>query len=161
MLLLNKCVQGVELLFPETAMLVQPFGGGLEQPSRQSAIGDTAFLHAPDQPGVLEDPEMLRNRRRRDVERFPEIAHRTFPCREPFDHRAARWIGERGKYQVERMILIHRWEMVSYADSARAGHHVSLETHGGCHHFVVLPARDAQVLQRRDDMLLERHPVGL
>ena len=161
MLLLNKCLQGVELLFPETAMLVQPLGGGLEQPSRKPAIGDTAFFHTRDQPGVLEHSKMLRNRGRGDVERFPEIAHGTLTSREPFDHRAPRWIGERGKYQVERLILIHRSEMVSYADSARACHHVSLEAHGRCHHFVVLPARYAQVLQRCDDMVLEHHPVGL
>jgi hypothetical protein len=161
MLLLNKCVQGVKLLFPEAAMPVQPLGGRLEQPPRKPAIGDTTFFHAHDQPGVLEDPQMLRNRGRRDVERFPENAHRTLASRESFDHRAPRWIGERGKYQVERLILIHRREMVSYADSVRVGHHVSLEAHGRCHHFVVLSAGYTQVFQCRHDVLFERHPVGL
>ena len=161
MLLLNKCLESVELLFPEAAMPVQPVGGSLEQPSSQSAIGDPALLHAHDQPGGLEDPEMLRNRGRRDVERFSEIAHRALACGEPFDHRAPRWIGERGEYQVERLIGIHRGDMVSHADRARAGHHVSFQTDGCCHHFLVLPAGYAQVLQRRDDMLLERDPVGL
>jgi hypothetical protein len=73
-LLLNKCLQCVELLFPETAMLVQPLSGGLEQPSRKPAISDTAFFHAYDQSSVLEDAQMFGNRGRGDVERLPEIA---------------------------------------------------------------------------------------
>jgi hypothetical protein len=107
LLLLNKCVQRVELLFPETAVLVEPLGGGLEQPSRKPAIRDTPFLHPDDEAGVLEDPKMFRNGGCGDIERFPEIADRTRPGRESFDHRAARWIGEGGKHQVKRLILIH------------------------------------------------------
>jgi hypothetical protein len=74
MLLLNECLQCVELLFPETAMLVQPPSGGLEQPSGQPAIGDTAFFHTHDQSSVLEDAQMFGNRGCGDVERLPEIA---------------------------------------------------------------------------------------
>jgi len=59
MLLLNKCMQGVELLFPEAATFVQPLGGGLELPPREPAIGETAFFDALDQAGVFEDPEMF------------------------------------------------------------------------------------------------------
>jgi len=59
MLLLNKCVQGVELLLPKAAMSVQPLGGGLELPRREPAIGETAFPDALDQTSVLEDPEMF------------------------------------------------------------------------------------------------------
>ena len=161
MLLLNKCLQAVELLFPEGTVRVQPLRGGLEQPSGQPAIGDTAFLHAHDEPSGFEHPQMFGNRGRGNVEWFPEIADRTLPCREPFDHRAPRWVGKCGKYQIERLVLAHRLDMISYADCVRAGHHVFFEAHGRGHHLVVLSTGHAHVLQRRDDMLLEDHPVGL
>jgi hypothetical protein len=74
MLLLNKRLQCVELLFPETTMFVQPPSGGLEQPSRKPAIGNTAFFDAHDQSSVLEDPQVFGNRGCGDVERLPEIA---------------------------------------------------------------------------------------
>jgi hypothetical protein len=161
MLLLKKCVQAIELLFPETAVFVQPLRGGLEYASSQPAIRDAALLHAFDQAGVLEHSQMLGDGGRRDVERLSEIADRALARREPFDHCAPRWIGKCSEYQIERLVLTHRLDIVSYADSVGAGYHVAFDAHGRGHHFVVLSTGYAQVLQRRYDVQLKDMPVVL
>ena len=77
MLLLNERVQRVELLRPERSLRVQPPSRGAERRLRQPAVRDAPFLHAHDEAGLLEHFQVLRDRRRRHIERFAEIAHRT------------------------------------------------------------------------------------
>lgn len=161
MLLLNERLQGVELLFPEAAMLLQPPCRRSQHPSRQATVRHASFLHAYDQPGGLQHAEVFRDGWSGDVERLAEVAYRTFAPGQALDHCAPSRVGERGEQQIERLVGSHSADMISYADDASGCDHVALEAHGRRHDFVVLAARYAKILQRVGHMMFEEHPLSL
>src|SRR5947207_7841478 len=127
MLLLNERAQGVELLFPEAAVFIEPPLRRDERISAETAVGDASFLGTLDQSGVFEYAQVSRNRRCGHIERLAEIADRALAAGEPFDHRSPRRVGKRGKHRIEMLVPRHRGTMISHADDRRPGDNVAFE----------------------------------
>jgi hypothetical protein len=66
-------VESVEGLLPERAVLRDPVGGGGERTGIESAMMDPSLLALLDEPGLLQNFQVLRNGGQRHVEWFGEV----------------------------------------------------------------------------------------
>jgi hypothetical protein len=94
-------VQSVEALLPEHAVLRDPVGGRAERSGVEAAVVDTPLAAPLEEPGVLEHPEVLRDRRQGDIERLREVGDAGFSEREAREDGAARRIRERRERAIE------------------------------------------------------------
>jgi len=102
-------LERVEPFFPEPAVALEPVGCLLERPRRQRAFHYAAFLPSRQEPGALENSQVLHEARQRHRRAARELADRRASRREALDDRAARRIGERREDGVEpgRQIVNH------------------------------------------------------
>ena len=96
----------VQLAGPELLVVRDPLRRTLQPLGPQRALHDAALLRALDQPGLLEDAQVLHESGQRHVVRGGELADRPAVVRELGDHRAARPVGERGEEGVEVVVRI-------------------------------------------------------
>ena len=82
-------------------MAVEPLERALERAALQTATHDAADLVARDEPGILQDAQMLDKTRQRHPERLGQLADRMLAVAELRQHGAPRRIGERAEYGVE------------------------------------------------------------
>jgi hypothetical protein len=95
--------QGIELRFPELAVVLDPRGRIFHRLRAQAATMHPAIFLALDQTGALQHPQMLRHCWERHLVGRGEVAHRRFTllC-ETSQNSAARRIRKRGKRRIER-----------------------------------------------------------
>ena len=97
----------IEALGPEPLVAVEPFVGFVHRLGAQPARHDAAALFPGDQPRILEDVEVLHDRRQRHGERLGEIADTDgVAVAQARQQRPPRRIGEGGERAVERGGLI-------------------------------------------------------
>ena len=82
-------------------MAVQPLERAPEGAALQTAAHHAADLVAGDEPGVLQDAQMLDEAGERHAEWLGQLADRLLAAAEPGQHRAPRGIGERAEHGVE------------------------------------------------------------
>jgi hypothetical protein len=95
---------GLEVVEPALPLLAersQPGVDVLQRADDQFAGAPLCVLAVPDEPGLLEDPQVLRDRRLAQPERSAELGHRRRPVGEPREDGAARGICERGEGPIE------------------------------------------------------------
>jgi len=102
-------LERVEPFLPEPAVALEPVGCLLERPRRERALDDPAFLPPREEPGALENSQVLHEPRQRHRRAARELADRRASRREALDDRAARRVGERREDGVEsgRRIVNH------------------------------------------------------
>src|SRR6266516_2968804 len=99
--LLQVPVQPVVALFPEPAIPLDPLRDIPERTSLEPG-GPPLPLPAPgDQPGPLEDLQVLGDRRQAHLERRRQLGHRGLPSREPREDRPPRGIRQRRERPVQ------------------------------------------------------------
>src|SRR5262249_3446244 len=99
---LEKLLQGVQPPIPELLVALDPRRRTLHRSRHEPAVVDPPVLLAGEQPGMLEDAQVLRDRGERDVERRRELAYRRRgPLREVRNDGAARRVGQRAEGGVE------------------------------------------------------------
>jgi hypothetical protein len=106
LLVVKKSSERVEPLLPEFAVAPQPLGCVLHRSGRERAAYDPTLLLPRDQPGVLEDAEVLHESRQGHRKRAGELGDRAAAAGEQAHHLPARGIGERGENGVEGFVLI-------------------------------------------------------
>jgi hypothetical protein len=111
--LVQKSGERVEPLLPELAVAGEPLRGLHHGFCRKRAAHDPARLFAPDQPGALENAQVLHEAGERHREGLRQVAHRTAAAGKEFHHLAARRIRERPEHGIERTFLILN-HMVQY-----------------------------------------------
>lgn len=94
---LDEFNEPIEIAFPMAAIGIQPVMGVAQGTGAQ--VADTpARADLPfNQPGVCKHAKVLRNRRRRHVERAPQFAHRSPAFRQTCQDGAAGRVGQGGK----------------------------------------------------------------
>jgi len=100
-------VEAVEALFPERAVLRDPVGGRRQRLRIEATVVDATLAALLDEPGVLEDFQVLRYGGQRHVERRREIRDARFPERESREDGAARRVREGGKRPIERAGIVN------------------------------------------------------
>ena len=114
--------KAVEPRVPERFVAVEPLARLAQRAPLQPAADHAAFLLPHDQPGVLEDVQVLQEAGQRHRERSREIADRLLAAFQSRQHGAPRRIGQRAEHGVEpmrpagRIILNH---MVNYSRMRR------------------------------------------
>ena len=93
--------QGIELRFPEFAILRDPAGGLLHGLGVEAEAVDAAVNFATEQAGGFEDAEVLGNGGKRHAERFGEIGDVGFTEGETGKDGAAGRVGKGGEGGVE------------------------------------------------------------
>jgi hypothetical protein len=93
--------QGVELRFPEGAVVVDPGGGGFHGLGVQTAAVDAAIDFAAEEAGGFEDAEMFGDGGEGHIEGLCEGLDGGFAVRETGEDGAAGGIGESGEGGVE------------------------------------------------------------
>jgi hypothetical protein len=106
LLVVEKPGKRIETLLPELAGVIEPVRRLLHRLRGESAAHHPALLLAPDEPGVLEDQQVLREARERHGKGTRELADRTAAGREQLHDPPAGRVGERGEDRVERLIRI-------------------------------------------------------
>jgi hypothetical protein len=94
--------QGIELVFPEGAVPLNPGGGILHGLGSQAAAVEAAVDFAAEQAGGLQHAEVLGDSRERDVEGRGELGDGGSALGEARENGAARGIGESAEGGVER-----------------------------------------------------------
>ena len=82
-------------------MAFQPHNGTLQGTALKLTAHHAAGFFPLDEPGVLQDAQVLDEPGQRHAERLGELANRTLSAAEPRKHRAPRGIGERAEDCVE------------------------------------------------------------
>lgn len=93
--------QGVELVFPEHAVLRDPASGILHGLGREAAAVNAAVDFAFEESGGLQDAQVFRNGREGDVERRGQFGDGGLAEGQARKNGAARRIGKRAKGGVE------------------------------------------------------------
>jgi hypothetical protein len=78
-----------------------PSGGVRERRGHEPAAADAPGALAHEEPRLLEDAEVLRDRGEREVERLRQLGHVRGTDRQAGQHRSPRGIGKRVKGRVE------------------------------------------------------------
>src|SRR6185437_15475840 len=86
---------------PEHAIVLDPLGGGAHGTGVELAAVHPTVARAANEPGVLEDAQVLRDCRTRDLEWCREVANGCLARGEPRENRAARGIGECGEGSIQ------------------------------------------------------------
>ena len=96
----------VGLAFRGGALLAEPQVQDVEGARSQAhGANATVFLRR-DQSRVLEDAQVLHERRQRHRERCREFGHDGWGLRQPFHDGAARWIRESAEHGVELVVIL-------------------------------------------------------
>ena len=100
----------VEALFPKLPVLLNPLRGLTDRPGVDPATVDASGLAARHEPGLLEHAQVPRDRRERHAVRLGQLAGRSLPLRQAFQHAAPNRVGQRGEDGVQRVdsIFNHR-----------------------------------------------------
>src|SRR5665213_252292 len=97
-------VEAVEALLPEPAVVVEPVEGALQLPGFQPRRTPLRIAAAGDEAGLLQNFEVLRNRRLADLEGFGKLFDRGLAGSEAGQDRAPGGVGESGKGGAEGVI---------------------------------------------------------
>jgi hypothetical protein len=97
----KKTGKGIELLFPELPVTLDPFGGILHGFGDETAVVDSSILAAHDKPGLLQHPQVLRYGRERHVERGSQVANGGFTLRQARQDTASGSVGKRAEGGIE------------------------------------------------------------
>jgi len=101
--------EGVELRLPEPTVALDPLVRGLERGGDEAEVVNAAGLSAGQEPGALEDVEMLRDGRERHSERLGDLGDRGVrSLRDAPEDGAAGRVREGCEGRVERGIAIDR-----------------------------------------------------
>jgi hypothetical protein len=100
--LFDESAEAIELRIPEHFVMPQPGkrAGGRALPQR--ATHHPPRLASRDEPGLLEDAEMLDEPGQRHPVRRRQLAHRAFAVAQVRKDGTARGIGERAEHGIER-----------------------------------------------------------
>src|SRR5260370_20855516 len=82
-------IEAIEAVLPEPAVVIDPAGDLLERRGIEAARTPLCIAAACDQAGLLEDFQVLRDRRHADVERVGELRDPVVTRREPGGRRPA------------------------------------------------------------------------
>src|ERR1700722_20299489 len=95
--LIYNCIQFVEALFPEAAIVKRPVADFFYRlwPKRAHTLSSTLRLDHNPRPHQVGN--MFRNHLLRKCKRFRQSMHRGWPMGESFDHRSPGWIRQSGK----------------------------------------------------------------
>ena len=100
--ILQVARQGIELGFPELAIVLDPCGCIFHRPWEQAATMHSAVFVSRDEAGVFEHAQVLRYRGERHLVWRGEVADRSFALAcEAGEDAAARGIGEGGEGGIE------------------------------------------------------------
>ncbi len=94
--------QGIELVFPETAVLLNPGGGLLHRRGGEAATMHAAVNLTREKAGGLEDAQMLRDSGEGDVEGLSQLGDGGFPEGQARKDSAAGGVGEGGEGGIQR-----------------------------------------------------------
>jgi hypothetical protein len=94
--------QGVELVLPEDAIVLDPAGGVFHGLGSEAAAVDAAVDFAAQQAGALQDAQMLGHGRERDVEGRGELGDCSFAEGQAGEDGSAGGIGEGAEGGVEQ-----------------------------------------------------------
>src|SRR5262249_15145794 len=97
----NDVVERVEPRFEELALRLDPLGLGFQPGLSQSASPHASHLLCADEPGLLQDADVLLHTGQRHLELFGEARDRRFRQSELLDHAAAGSVGKRRERQIE------------------------------------------------------------
>jgi hypothetical protein len=97
----QKFRQGVELFFPESAVVLDPTGGFLHGLRREPAAMDAAIDFAAQQSGGFQHAKVLGDCRKRHIEWLGEFADRGFALRQAGEDGAAGVVGESAEDGIE------------------------------------------------------------
>jgi len=106
LLVIEKSGERVEPLVPELVVVVEPHGRFLHRAGRQRAIDHPALLLAPDEPGFLENSQVLHESGQGHRKWLRKLGDGPAAEGEQFDDLAARRVGERREDGVERLLRI-------------------------------------------------------
>ena len=98
--------EGVELLLPKLAAVLDPFDGFGHRARSQTATMNPPFPVSVEQSRALEHAQVARDRRRRDLERGRQVSDGCLAMSEALEDAAANGVGKRGEDGVERAGLI-------------------------------------------------------
>jgi hypothetical protein len=93
--------QGVELVFPEGAIVINPAGCVFHGLGRKTAAVGAAIDFAAQQAGGFQHSQVFGDRRKRDVEWFGKFADGGLPLREAGEDSAAGGIREGAEHAIE------------------------------------------------------------
>jgi len=100
--LLEVAAERLEPFLPEHAVVGDPVRGGPHRLRLEAAVVDATLLAARQQPGALEDAQVLRDGRQRDRERARQLRHGDVGrLGQPRQDRATRRIGEGAERGVQ------------------------------------------------------------
>ena len=102
--MVEKPGKRVEPLLPELARVIEPIGRPLHRLGRQGAAHHPARFLTLDEPGVLEDLQVLRETGQGHREGARELGDWTAAGGEQPHHLPARRVGERGEDRVEGLV---------------------------------------------------------
>src|SRR5262249_36411118 len=97
----NDVVQRVEPRLEELAMRLDPLGLGFQAGLSQSACPHASHLLCGDEPGLLQDADVLLHARQRHLELLGEARDRRFRPSKLLDHAAAGSVGKRPERKIE------------------------------------------------------------
>jgi hypothetical protein len=98
----EKLRQGVELVFPKSAIVFDPTGGFLHGLGRQPAAMDATIDFAAQQARGFQHTQVLGDRRKGHVEWLGEFANGGFALRQAIEDGTAGVIGESAEDVIER-----------------------------------------------------------
>jgi len=93
--------EGIELRLPKAPVFLDPSRRRFEWPAVELAAAQPALLLALDQPGRLQDVQVLGDRRQRHLEGLGQLPHRDLAQRQACQDRAPGWIGQRAENLVQ------------------------------------------------------------
>jgi len=99
--------QGIELRFPERAVLLDPGGGALHRRSGQTTAMDAAIDFTAQQAGGFEDAKMFGDGGEGHAERLGEFGDFGFPLSETGEDGATGGIGERTEGGVKKQRIFN------------------------------------------------------
>jgi hypothetical protein len=100
----EKRAEAVETLVPELLVTIEPIHRSSQRLALKAATHDAAGLAPLDQPGILEDAEVLHESGQRHRERIGEFADGALPAAQSCEHCAPRRIREGTEDDAERIV---------------------------------------------------------
>lgn len=98
--------EGVKLTLPEAPVAFDPFRGGPHGLRNDGAAPQPSVLRAREEPGILQNPEVLRDGGERDVERPGQLGHRGFSPRQSRQNAPPGGIRQGGKGGIQCGVVI-------------------------------------------------------
>src|SRR5687767_13362446 len=108
----EECVELLEALLPVRAVLADPLGDVAERLRAQAARPPLRLPSLLDQPGSLEHPQVLGDRRLAQVERRGELGDRCLAAGEAGQDGAPGWIGQGREDRAEWILLSVHFSLV-------------------------------------------------